>query len=206
MKKKRGKVFWIFWGIILLIVLWTVFKIITKPTYIEPENIPSRIIGNGSLNVVEFGDLQCPACAQVHPLVKELIEKYKEEVKYEFKHFPIRQAHPFAQDAGEAAECARDQGKFYEFIDDTYQNQNEGKGLRKAELKKRAVKLGLNSTSFNACLDSNAKEYQVNEDFVEGDRLNIPGTPTFLVNGKIVNFNALEKSIKEASSTTKATE
>jgi len=200
MRKKRGKGFWIFLGIIILIILVIVFNKITKPTYNEPESIPSRVIGSGEVNVTEFADLQCPACAQFHPIIKQVLGEYGDEITYEYKHFPLRQIHPFAQSAGEASECARDQNKFYEFIDDTYMNQNEGAGLRKAELKKRASKLGLDTELFNDCLDSGVKSYQVNNDLEEGIKLNVPGTPTLFVGGKKVsnNYQALKTAIENA--------
>jgi len=76
--------------------------------------------GNASAAVIvmEFSDLQCPACKLVHAQVtKPLLQNYGNKIRFEFKHFPLRNIHTYALSAAMASECAADQGKFWEFID-----------------------------------------------------------------------------------------
>jgi len=144
-----------------------------------------------SLIVEEFADLQCPACKGAHTtLVKPLLEKYGGVIRYEFRHFPIRSIHAFAQEAAEAAECAADQGKFWEFVDDTYENQEK---LSRADLIARAEKVGVaDSDLFERCIKSRIKRDTVQEEYEEGIERGVSGTPTFFVTGEKAPTNTLD--------------
>lgn len=76
-----------------------------------------------AVKIVEFSDFQCPYCERAYPTVNQVLKEYDGKVLFAYKHFPLNAIHPRAQKAAEAAECARDQGKFWEFHDKLYENQ-----------------------------------------------------------------------------------
>jgi protein-disulfide isomerase len=133
---------------------------------------------NSPVKIIEFSDLQCPACGNAHPMVKQIIENYGDEVSFKYFHFPLRSIHPFAQKAAEAAECANDQGKMEEFINIAFANQH---ALTRDNLKQYAKTIGLDG-SFDACLDSGAKKTLIDADFRAGVSRSVDSTPTFYIN------------------------
>ncbi|MCA9371243.1 MAG: DsbA family protein [Candidatus Peregrinibacteria bacterium] len=161
----------------------------------HPDSNPSATV-----TVVEFADLQCPACRAAHfQIVKPLNEQIGDMIRYEFKHFPLQTIHPNALMAAQASECAADQGKFWDFVDLNYENQPD---LSRQAVEDWAKQLGLDISLFNRCIESDIKRDTVLADFKEGRELNVPGTPTFFVNGKKVESDAqaLAVAIKEALS------
>lgn len=135
-----------------------------------------------SVVVQEFADLQCPACRSAHTtLLKPIVEKYGTSIRYEFHHFPLRTIHQFALDAAEAAECAADQGKFWEYIDLDYAQQDQ---MSKAKLREWAEEAGVADMAlFDRCTQSHVKRDEILADYAEGDKMGVQGTPTFFVNG-----------------------
>lgn len=81
------------------------------------------------VKIVEFSDFQCPFCSKAHPTVKQVMSEYGDKVQLVFKHFPLISIHPRAQIAAEAAECAKDQGKFWEFHDQLFEHQADWSSL-----------------------------------------------------------------------------
>jgi protein-disulfide isomerase len=138
---------------------------------------------DASVTIVEFSDYQCPYCKAVTPTVKQLLEKYPGKVKWVFRDYPIPKLHPTAPKAHEAARCAAEQGKFWEYHDLLFE-----KSPRQApdELKRYASDLRLEASAFNQCLDSGKHAAAVTSDMQEGARLGVKGTPTFFVNGRRV--------------------
>ena len=135
--------------------------------------------------IVEFSDFQCPYCGKFYrdtlPLLKEnYIDTGK--VKIIHRDFPLG-FHQNAQKAGEASECADDQGKFWEMHDKLYENYQE---LAVDNLKQYAVDLGLNAEEFNDCLDTGKYADEVKKDFVDGAAAGVSGTPSFFVNGQLL--------------------
>ena len=142
--------------------------------FIGPEDAP--------VTIVEFSDYQCAFCGRhFRQTLPQLLREYEGKLKYVLLNYPISSIHPFAQKAGEAAECAFDQGKFWEYHDTLFQNQ---RALGVDSLKQYAVDLGLNTTEFDTCLDSGAKTALVLGDFQDGQRYGVTGTPTFFINGQ----------------------
>ena len=141
-------------------------------------NASSSMLGtspNATVTLIEFSDFQCPACQMAVPEVQKVIEYYGDEVNVVFKHFPIKSG---SAKAAEAAECARDQGKFWEYHDILFEEYHG----RESSLSSYATDLGLNVFEFNSCLRSGEKSAKVEADFAEGYRNGIKGTPTFFVN------------------------
>lgn len=136
---------------------------------------------DAKVTVVEFTDYQCPFCKrhfdQTTPL---LLQEYEGRIKLVVMNFPLNNIHPFAQKAAEAAECANDQGEFWEYHDLLFENQN---ALDVASLKRHAGNLLLDQAAFDDCLDSGAKSQQVQQDLQAGQRAGVTGTPSFFING-----------------------
>jgi protein-disulfide isomerase len=146
--------------------------------------------------VMEYADLECPACRAAHAqIVVPIIQKYKAEIRYEFKHFPLRSIHRFALDAAESAECAADQGKFWEYIDLAYEKQED---LSYDALLVWAEELELDVSSFEKCWKSRRKKNLVLADYNEGRKKEVQGTPTFYVNDTRVDpgFDTLSEAIE----------
>jgi protein-disulfide isomerase len=146
---------------------------------------------NSSIVVEEFSDIQCPACSGAHArIVEPLLEKYGNDISLKFHHFPLRTIHAFAQEAAEASECAADQEKFWEFIQDSYENQDK---LSRDDLIARAEKIGVADIDlFGRCVRSRIKKDAVQKDFEEGAERGVNATPTFFLAGEKVQRNTFE--------------
>lgn len=173
--------------IILVFAAYSYFK--PKPTY-PMINSTDHIRGNlnANIKIVEFSDFQCPACGRAEPIVEEIFQTYKDNISLEYKHFPLTSIHRYAFKAAEASECAGDQGRFWEMHDIMFAMQ---KDLSTDALKEYAKEIGLDEQNFTLCLDSSAKEETVKEDMRLAMRLNLPGTPSFFVNDKQIEFQTL---------------
>jgi protein-disulfide isomerase len=142
-------------------------------------------VGNPSapVTIVEFSDFQCPFCQRLAPTIKQVQKTYGDKVRVVWKDFPLTQIHPQAFKAGEAAHCAGDQGKFWEFHDRLFANQD---ALQPSDLRKHASELGLNPTTFAACLDSSKHGERVRNGVALGSRLGVNSTPTTYINGRLL--------------------
>jgi protein-disulfide isomerase len=132
--------------------------------------------------VVEYGDLECPRCKAAAPAVKMLLEDYPEDVRFVFRHFPLEAAHPHALAAAEAAECAGEQGKFWEMCDLMFGNQTH---LQDKHLRGYADSLGLDMAQFAAEMDDHVYLQRIREHIDGGKRSRVRATPGFFVNGTI---------------------
>lgn len=153
---------------------------------------------SASVTVTEYGDFQCPACKSAETAVVEpLMAKYGTRIRFVFNHFPIRSLHPFALAAAEASECAADQGKFWEYHDLAYAEQDQ---LSTAQLRTWAKNLSLDTDLFERCLKSGIKRDIVMNEYDAGTALDVRGTPTFFVNGTQVqsSVDALSAAIDAA--------
>lgn len=134
------------------------------------------------IEIVEFSDFQCPFCKRVMPVLKQLTAKYPTQVKLVWKDFPLP-IHPDARPAAEAAQCARDQGKFWDYHDKLFASQNE---MTPANLKQWAGQMGMDAATFNACFDNATHRQRVQGDMSEGTRDGVSSTPTVFINGRAV--------------------
>lgn len=138
------------------------------------------------VTIVEFSDFECPFCARFYSQTyKQIEEQYIKtgKVKLVYRDFPLG-FHANAQKAAEAAECAGEQGKYYEMHDILFEDGVVG-GVD--TFKKYAQELKLNKGEFDKCLDSGAMAAEVRKDFTDGQRAGIQGTPGFLVNGQLIS-------------------
>ncbi len=140
--------------------------------------------------MVEYGDFQCPFCKKyldsVFPAIKsQYIDTGK--VKFYFRHYPFLGQE--SNDSAEASICAKDQNKFWEYHDILYKNQGrENSGtFAIPNLKKFAVKVGLNSKQFNTCLDKHQHQEELTQLTTDAVSLGVKVTPSTFVNGKLLS-------------------
>ena len=171
-----------------------------QPPRVEVSYDPARVRGDAGapITIVEFSDFQCPFCERSYPVIKELLAKYQGQVKLAYRDFPLRQIHPQAQSAAEAARCAGEQGKFWQYHDRLFENQNQLNGIA---LLQHAVALELDQKQFDGCLASGKFREQIEQDFQDGNLLGVNGTPAFFINGVVVSgaqpAAVFEKVVKE---------
>jgi protein-disulfide isomerase len=167
------------------------------PVYRAPvkfKDAPLRGAENSKVTIVKFEDFQCPYCKTVQPTVKELVKKYDGRVRLFHKDLPLDAIHPQARQAAEAARCAGDQGKFWEYHDKLYENSPKADI---ADLKRYAKEIGLNATSFEQCFASGKFKAVVQSDVNEAAGLGLTGTPAFFINGReISGAQPLEKFVE----------
>jgi protein-disulfide isomerase len=137
---------------------------------------PSAII-----ELVEYGDFQCSFCGGAYPIVKSIQEKFRDDIKFVFRHFPLAKIHPHAELAAIAAEAAGKQGKFWAMHDMLFANQNE---LHLSALRAYAGSIELDLLRFEKDIDDEKLWQKVENDFLSGMRSGVSGTPTFFVNGE----------------------
>jgi protein-disulfide isomerase/rhodanese-related sulfurtransferase len=145
----------------------------------------SHVAGNpeARLTVVEFGDIQCPACSGAEETARAVRNRYHDRVRFVFRHFPLPSIHRYAQKAAEATECAAAQGKFWEALQRFYEGQHN---LREEALVGYARDLGLDVEQFRQCLTSGAMAERVARDADDARALGLRATPTFFVGGRVI--------------------
>jgi protein-disulfide isomerase len=158
---------------------------------------PSLGTDSAPVTIVEFSDFQCPYCRQVQPTLQRLMAEYEGKVKLVFRDFPLRNIHPQAQKAAEAAQCAAEQQKFWSYHDKLF----AAASLQIADLKKYAHELGLNEEQFTSCLDSNKYADGIAVDMQAGQNAGVNATPTFFVNGYPLSGAASYEQFKEVVDT-----
>ena len=133
--------------------------------------------------IVQFSDFQCSFCKAVLPTITEVMARYPGNVKWVFRDFPIQSLHPTAHKAHEAARCAGEQGKFWEYHDLLFQRTPRHSPQ---DLVRYASEIKLDSSLFSRCLESNKFQAEVAKDLHEGNRLGVSVTPTFFINGRLL--------------------
>jgi protein-disulfide isomerase len=149
---------------------------------VEPKG-PSRGPENAKVTIVEFSDFQCPFCSRAHDTVEEVMTAYAGKVRLVFRHFPL-DFHQQAPKAAEAASCAGEQQKFWEYHTALFKNQQK---LMPEDLKAHASALGLDAAKFNECLDSGRLSKVVQDDIAAGKKVGVTGTPAFFINGVMLS-------------------
>lgn len=138
--------------------------------------------------LIEYGDFQCPGCGSAHPTVKELSEKYKDQLTFVFRNFPITNIHPNARVAAAAAEAAGLQGEYWEMHNKIYENQSSWSNLSSSDrtgfFVNYASELGLDTGKFTQDLAGEAVSKKINFDQALGKKAGTDATPTFFLNGK----------------------
>lgn len=137
---------------------------------------------DAKITIIEFSDYQCPYCAKAEATLKKIAENYSDKVRFVYRDFPL-DFHDNAQKAAEATECAKEQGRFWEYHDLLFAKQDKWSEDSK-EFKKYAKDLGLNESQFAQCLDSGKYKEEVKKDLSDGEAVGVSGTPAFFINGR----------------------
>jgi protein-disulfide isomerase len=160
------------------------------------EKNPVKGPKNAAVTVVEFTDFQCPWCKKSQENVQAVEKTYGDKIKFVDRMFPLSM-HPHAMPAAEAAFCAKEQGKYWDFRDKLFQSSPQ---LEEADFKRIAKEVGLKEKKFDACLASHKYAADVQADIADGTRYGVQGTPSFFVDGVQTNFPQLEDAVKDALS------
>jgi protein-disulfide isomerase len=160
-------------------------------TYLKPPELvrvdlsvngaPSKGSEKAEVTIVKFEDFQCPYCKAVQPNYQEVLKRYDGKVRLVHKDLPLDQIHPQARQAAEAARCADDEGKFWQYHDKLYASAPKA---APEDLKSYAKEVGLNGNSFEKCLSTGKYKARVQKDVDEGAVLGLTGTPIFFINGR----------------------
>lgn len=164
---------------------------------IATDDQPVKGTANASVTIVAFTDFECPSCARQHPVLERIVSEFGDRVRLVVRDFPLSQ-HANARKAAEAAEAAREQGKYWEYAGVLFRNQS---ALGADKLRQYATELGLDRARFDASLDSGKFAEKVQRDVIDGHKLGVNGTPTLYINGKRVSDHSYEnvKSVIEAA-------
>ena len=171
-----------------------------------PVNKNDHVHGSphAKIELVEYGDFQCPHCKRAHPILKKIQETLGENLRFVFRHFPISNVHEYAVPAAIASEAAARQNKFWQMHDIIFDRQSQ---LSEDALLDFALEIGLDISKFKKDLLDESLAEKVESDFESGMRSGVNGTPSFFINGEkhdgpfdyIFLLSALEGSSMAAS-------
>jgi protein-disulfide isomerase len=150
------------------------------------------------LELVMFGDFQCPYCAAAYPIIRRIRDQMAGRLLFAFRHFPLREAHPDAERAAEAAEAAAAQGAFWQMHNRMYESDG---ALSREDLIGYASELGLDSERVGAELDSEVHRPRVQRDLDSGIASGVTGTPGFFVGGRLYGGSFDAQSLTAALET-----
>jgi protein-disulfide isomerase len=177
------------------------------------EGIPSNNFygqENSAVTLVEYGDFECTACASFYPIFSQIKEIFKDEVKFEYRHFPLVQIHPNSIAAHRAAEAAAKQGKFWEMHNILFERQvswsaaggsgNNIPGNSPTPIfEGYAQELGLDLEKFKVDVKSSETLDTINADTALGKKAGVSATPTFILNGKKIENTTQIDTVEEFS-------
>ena len=191
---------WVVVGIIMVVLFGGAIWYSSIATEKSNEGVVAmeHVQGNkdATVTLVEYSDFQCPACASFQPVLKEILATYGEQLRFEYKHYPLP-IHQYAQQAAIAAEAAGQQGKFFEYHDALFENQNEWSKSPTpvAFFNKYAEELGLDVEKFKQQQKASLLRDAVRDDLNEARELGLTGTPTFYLNGEKMEITSFEDFI-----------
>jgi protein-disulfide isomerase len=155
---------------------------------LTPDPATDHIAGPASakVTVIEYGDFECPSCKQAHGAMKIILKHFGHQLRFVFRNYPLVDVHPNAELAAEAAEAASAQGLFWPFYDVLFENQEH---LKEKHLRQYAEQIGLNLERYGYEMKSHVYLQRVQEQIEGGRHLGIRSTPTFYVNGQLVDVS-----------------
>jgi protein-disulfide isomerase len=153
-----------------------------KPAVNSKDHIQGK--NTAPLELVEYGDYQCPHCGHAYPIIKNVQRNLGPDLKFVFRNFPLSEMHPDAFSAAVAAEAAGLQQKFWDMHDIIFENQQE---LDLESLFLYAKTIGLDLERFKNDIQKKKLTTKVEQDFESGVRSGVNGTPSFFINGKKYN-------------------
>ncbi len=140
------------------------------PDIVVNPNAPTLGTTGSPITMIEFADYECPFCGQGESTLKQILNDYKGEILFAYTDLPLSQIHPDAFKAAEAARCAGEQNKYWDMHDTLFQNQSQ---LDVSSLKKYAASLGLNTTQFNNCLDTDKYASAIQSDMNDAQKYQV---------------------------------
>lgn len=173
------------------------------PTLNTGGSTPSIGAKEAAVTITEFSDFQCPYCKESQSAIKQVLERYSNNVRLIFRHLPL-DIHPHAFSSAQAAFCAGEQGLFWQYHDALFASPS----LAPEALDKLASELRLDIPKFKSCFNSEASRVAVLRDVQEAKRLGISGAPTFIINGKLLrgapSFEALKTIVERELKSTQS--
>jgi len=168
-----------------------------KPPFTSTDHYKGSL--KSPVQLLEFGDFQCPHCGAAHPMLKKIEKTFGHELLFIFRHFPLSESHPWAQLAAIASEAAGRQGNFWEMFDLIFENQYR---LNRELLLGLAKTLHLNIKEFHNDLEDPVLAAKVESDFESGILSGVNGTPSFYINNEKYNgpytFESLTLALEKA--------
>jgi protein-disulfide isomerase len=197
-----GRGFWVALGLITLLGIGTLSWVASRPkaqaVRVDPNLPPLKAEGylrgspNAPVEVIEFGDFECPSCGQFSALTEpDVVSRLVNtgQIRFRYIDFPL-QMHKNTWDASLAAACANDQGKFWQMHDALFANQDRWNGEAtsrpRGPIGDLAKAIGLDMTRYNACMDAETHRRQIQANLDEAVRRQVPSTPTFVFGDKMV--------------------
>ncbi|HET8763206.1 MAG TPA: DsbA family protein [Gemmatimonadales bacterium] len=174
-----------------------------SPHLVTPVNDADHVAGDADapITLVEYGDFECPHCGRAHPILQQLQDEMGADLRLVFRHFPVRESHPHAEHAAESSESAAEQGEFWAMHDQIFEHQD---ALEDEDLLDYAAAIGLDPDTVAEDLAAGTFAAKVREDFMDGVRSGVNGTPTFFVNGQRYDGDwedpaVFERGLREAA-------
>lgn len=153
---------------------------------------PAKGGAEASVVIKEYSDFQCPACKAMSPVLKEIIKKYGDKIRFEYNHYPLPQ-HTYAMPAAIASQCVYEQkpDQFFAYHDTLFENQGTWESAADKQAANEyfttyAKELDVKIDAFKSCIASSEAEARIQEDITEAQTLGVNSTPTFFVNGKML--------------------
>lgn len=159
-------------------VVPTPTEVSIRPVDEDNDHIRGNV--DASITLVEYSDFECPFCGRFTPTIEQILATYPDDVRIVYRHFPLRSIHPNAAKAAEASECAGEQGKFWEYHDKLFQQQDS---LGEATYENIARSLSLNISKFTECMNTSKYAAVVQADETDGLAAGVNGTPHTVVVG-----------------------
>lgn len=152
---------------------------------VSPIDTTDHVFGrlDAPVQLIVYSDFECPFCADFVATIKQVEKEFSDKAAIAFRHYPLA-GHSQAEQAAEAAECAAEQGQFWQMHDKLFADNAAGR-MSAERFKIDAADLGLEQNKFNQCLDSGKFKDKIAEQKAEGDKVGVTGTPTVFINGNI---------------------
>lgn len=170
-------------------------RVTLKPPIVQVAlgSTPAKGSAKAPVTIIEFSDYQCPFCKRVEPTVQEVLKIYgPEKVRFAYRNFPLPM-HSEARPAAEAAACAADQGKFWEY----HEKLMAAKDLSAPSLQTMAGEVGIDKKKFDECVAAQKFKDSVDKDVKAGEEAGVSGTPAFFINGRMIDGAQPVEKFKE---------
>ncbi len=157
------------------------------------DGIQTTTYGTGKVILEAFGDFQCPACIAMHKMIEPVFIEYAKagKIQIQYKQFPLTKMHPNAYRDALAALCAAEQGQYGNYADALYTLEKKKSGAKVTDADRIALAKNMNADIFKKCLESDQTKSQLDADMKYGEKMNISGTPTYVLNGTKIDMRAV---------------